>query len=187
MASQSLIAKRSQRPFPFMELPPELRLLAYEFSFQDTVDAIVSAPYSTRALAHSRKPQFLGAVALVHTSKLIGAESIDIVKTLASIHWSALEVLLTQATDVLEAIQQADILVVSSLGLGWDWSQMRHQVFTPVLEQLEAVAMAFDSDLCTSQVVSVANRQVWSMAEVYILLSRISHHRKVALGRVTRS
>lgn len=59
-----------QQPCYLMKLPVELRLMIAEVGFQDTVDTFASVP--------GRKTiEFVGAIALLHTSKALRAESIE--------------------------------------------------------------------------------------------------------------
>lgn len=71
MAAQMTNSEKSQQPFPFMELPAELRVMVYKFALQDTVDAILS---STSDDAESPELSH-GALALLHTSKTVRRES----------------------------------------------------------------------------------------------------------------
>lgn len=63
------ISTEQPEPFPFMNLPTEIRLVIYSFALQD----ILSPP----AIAHSRvpRPSCRGTLALLLTNKLIRAES----------------------------------------------------------------------------------------------------------------
>lgn len=64
------IDKRAEQSCYLMKLPVELRLMITEVGFQDTVDTFTPVP--------GRKTiEFVGVIALLHTSKTLRAESIE--------------------------------------------------------------------------------------------------------------
>ena len=76
----------TQEPFPFMKLPPEIRLMIYEFGIHNSMQAAkyeVSGPMS----GYIMPPVYLGALELVHTSSSIRKESRDAMHAIAYRHW----------------------------------------------------------------------------------------------------
>lgn len=60
---------------PFLELPPELRLMIYELMVHEIIAALISAtPAAVRSNALKR-PRYFGALALLHTNHIIRKES----------------------------------------------------------------------------------------------------------------
>lgn len=71
MAPDTTDASLDQEPFPFMRLPPELRLMVYQFALRNITDPIMFPPSG-----EAQKPQpYRGALALLHTNKFIRDES----------------------------------------------------------------------------------------------------------------
>jgi hypothetical protein len=86
-------SERPQEAFPFMQLPPELRVMVYKLAIQDIVDPILSADSGD-----AKEPkQFHGALALLHTSQLVRLESCGTMRPIARAHhdilWSDLQAL----------------------------------------------------------------------------------------------
>jgi hypothetical protein len=75
-----------QKAFPFMQLPPELRVMVYKLALQDMVDPILcSGP------GDAEDPKaFHGALALVHTSRLVRLESCRDMYSIVTVHRGSL-------------------------------------------------------------------------------------------------
>lgn len=56
-------------PFPFMKLPPEIRLMVYEIAIQHTIATALSIPYDQLDVKGPDPPR-LGAIALVYASDI---------------------------------------------------------------------------------------------------------------------
>lgn len=72
-----------------MKLPPEIRLIIYDFAIQDNIAAAISGGsglYATFTTPHL----YLGALALIHTSSIIRKESRDAVHAIAYRQWEVL-------------------------------------------------------------------------------------------------
>ena len=76
----------SQEHFPFMKLPPEIRLMIYEFGIHNSIEAAISQ-VSSSSTRRFEPPAYLGALALVHTSSGIRKESRDAMHAIAYRHW----------------------------------------------------------------------------------------------------
>ena len=57
-----------------MKLPPEIRLMIYEFGIHNSIEAAISQ-VSSSSTRRFEPPAYLGALALVHTSSGIRKES----------------------------------------------------------------------------------------------------------------
>lgn len=73
MATDTAEACLDPEPFPFMRLPPELRLIVYDFAVHAITDPIM---FSDSGEVQELQP-YRGALALLHTSKHIRQESCD--------------------------------------------------------------------------------------------------------------
>lgn len=101
----------SPKAFPLMDLPTELRLYVYEFALQDTLNSIVAPPFGKPKPGRSKRPlsagpgssfvspneyvrcfPLVGALALLHTSREVRAETTDAFERWASAHRDMLEV-----------------------------------------------------------------------------------------------
>jgi hypothetical protein len=86
MPAETLDSERPQETFPFMQLPPELRVMVYKLALQDVVDPILSADSGD-----AKEPkQFHGALALLHTSQIVRRESCRAVIPIARAHCKSL-------------------------------------------------------------------------------------------------
>jgi hypothetical protein len=86
MPTESADGERLQRTFPFMQLPPELRVMVYKFALQDVVDPILSSdPGDVK-----RPEPFRGALALLHTSRLLRWESCRPMQRIVQAHRDSL-------------------------------------------------------------------------------------------------
>lgn len=86
MAAGAAETDHGQEAFPFMRLPPEIRIMVYEFALRDITDPIMFPPSG-----EAQKPQpYRGALALLHTGKHIRHESHQAMKHIARSHYKAL-------------------------------------------------------------------------------------------------
>jgi hypothetical protein len=93
MPTKTADSERPQEVFPFMQLPPELRVMVYKFALQDIVDPILSADSGN---AEEPKP-FHGALAPLYTSRLLRLESCGTMRPIVVVHRGCL-------SDVLETL-----------------------------------------------------------------------------------
>ena len=71
MTASTVDTDHDQDAFPFMRLPPELRLLVYSFALQD-----ITEPIMHPATGQAQKPHpYQGALALLQTNKHLRLES----------------------------------------------------------------------------------------------------------------
>jgi hypothetical protein len=66
---------------PFMALPPELRLIIYDFALQDTISAIESTSFRHIPPSKNARLPILGALALLFTSSEVRTESSNAMRT----------------------------------------------------------------------------------------------------------
>lgn len=95
MATHTVDAELSESPSLLMTLPVEVRLLIYKFALQYTVDFITSNT------TYYRGPciRFRGTLALLHTSKVIRAESSQEMSTLATAYKNNAQAVLDRLAD----------------------------------------------------------------------------------------
>jgi hypothetical protein len=70
-----------------MKLPPEVRVLVYEFAVQENIAAAMS---KTAGYNELKRQPYLGALALVHTTSLIRRESRTVMHDIAHHQWEVL-------------------------------------------------------------------------------------------------
>jgi hypothetical protein len=70
-----------------MKLPPEVRVLVYEFAVQENIAATMS---KTAGYNELKRQPYLGALALVHTTSLIRKESRTVMHDIAHHQWEVL-------------------------------------------------------------------------------------------------
>lgn len=75
----------SPEHFPFMKLPPEIRLTIYELALQNTIAAGMSNP-----LKRPLRGPYIGALALIHASTSIRKESRNAMHAVAHRQWEDL-------------------------------------------------------------------------------------------------
>jgi len=75
--------------FPFMKLPPEIRLMVYEIAINDNIAAAMPNALAMRSYKPNRHP-YLGALALVHTTSIIRNESRNAMHAVAHRQWEDL-------------------------------------------------------------------------------------------------
>ena len=80
----------SQEHFPFMKLPPEIRLMIYEFGIHDSLVTAISRA-SLPITGRFEPPAYLGALALVHSSSGIRKESRNAMGAIADRQWRSLK------------------------------------------------------------------------------------------------
>lgn len=86
MTANTTDAHLDQEPFPFMRLPPELRLMVYQLALRDITDPIVFPPSTRARRPHPRR----GALALLYTSKHVRLESHGAMWYIADRHSTAI-------------------------------------------------------------------------------------------------
>lgn len=75
--------------FPLMKLPPEIRLMIYDFAVHGNTAAATSGGsglYATFTMPHP----YLGALALIHTTSIIREENRDAMHAIAYRQWKVL-------------------------------------------------------------------------------------------------
>lgn len=117
MPAEDANREHSQEAFPFMSLPPELRVMIYKLALQDTVDAILSSASSSP----DEPPPYLGALALLHASSIVRQESCE---SLLPIIWARCDNLLNDLRVILA--RHSELIKVEPV----DWcvvEKMEHQ------------------------------------------------------------
>jgi hypothetical protein len=114
--------------FPFMKLPPEIRLMVYEIAMQDTIATASSIPVTQLDVKEPSQPR-LGALALAYTSDLIRTESSEVIFQIAN---SQFEISLIRQ----RAFQKAwSCLLASSDGFSLS-DEIKRETYSPYYDAL---------------------------------------------------
>lgn len=73
MATSNL--PHSSEHFPFMKLPPEIRLMIYESAIHNSIASAKSKADMDRSFRLPKRQPYLGALALIHTTSISRKES----------------------------------------------------------------------------------------------------------------
>jgi hypothetical protein len=115
-------SERPQEAFPFMQLPPELRVMVYKFALQDLVDPILSSDSGD-----AKRPEpFRGALAFLHKSRNIRLESCS----------DMMRIVRTHSTSLLHALQA---LAGSDIPGQFDNTELQYSCIRTMSEALRRV------------------------------------------------